>query len=273
MNLGFRGVCVSAGLVALAFSASLAHAAEPAKARTSVITRPDWLEKPTGDDMERFYPKRAMDEAVSGRAAIACRVTKAGLLADCKVTSETPVDYGFGAAAVSLAAMFKLKPMLVDGKPADGGTIVIPIVFQMPEGGGPNGMKFGDGTIIAEKIDPAQPPPKPGSMVFRCGPDQCQGHPLRWTTRPDDAQTAAILARSGQDSDLTLARCTVAEDGRLNACAYDGVVTLAATTAARDALALMTAAPTTADGAPTVGATIQIPFQWDWLAAGLKPKP
>lgn len=272
MSLGFRRVCVSAGLAVMALSASLAHADEPAKAGTSVITRPDWLEKPTGDDMERFYPKRAMDEGVSGRATIACRVTKAGLLADCKATAEAPADYGFGAAAVSLAAMFKLKPKTVDGKPVGDGTIVIPIVFQVPESSGPHGMKFGDGTIIAEKIDPAQPPPKPGAIVFRCGPDQCVGHPLSWTTRPDEVQTAAILARSGQDDGLTLARCTVAEDGRLNACAYDGVVTLAATTAARDALALMTAAPTTADGAPTAGATIQIPFQWDWLAAGLGPK-
>ena len=275
MNLGFRGVCLSAGLVALTLSVSLAHADEPAKARTSVITRPEWAQLPTGDDMAHYYPERAQREGASGRAVLTCNITAQGLLSGCTAKDETPGDYGFDKAALALSTLFRMKAKTVDGKPVDGGTITIPIVFQVPEGGVTSRMAFGDGAFIPTKIDPAKPRPGPPAFVMPCpdGVGECLGHTVSWASRPDPQQTASILSRAGPLEEVTLAICKVNSQGRLFNCAFDGVMTLAATTAARDALLLLTVAPTTGDGVPTVDAVVEIPFVWEALAAGLQPKP
>lgn len=63
---------------------------------------------------------------------MACRVKLAGTLAGCRITSETPADAGFGAAALKMSQRFKLRPMTREGKPVAGGTVNIPIQFALP---------------------------------------------------------------------------------------------------------------------------------------------
>jgi protein TonB len=105
----------------------------PVKPRSPVITRPDWLRRPTGRDMARYYPDRAQRRGVEGRAVMACSVTLAGTLAGCRITAETPADGGFGAAALKMSRSFKLRPMTRDGKPVAGGTVHVPIQFALPQ--------------------------------------------------------------------------------------------------------------------------------------------
>jgi protein TonB len=50
-----------------------------------VITQPDWLRKPTGEDMARYYPDRAQRMNIEGRATISCTVTANGTLSNCTV--------------------------------------------------------------------------------------------------------------------------------------------------------------------------------------------
>ena len=50
---------------------------------------------------------------------------------DCKVTSETPTGYGFGAAALKLAGSFKMKPETRDGEPVAGALVTIPMPFKL----------------------------------------------------------------------------------------------------------------------------------------------
>jgi hypothetical protein len=52
---------------------------------------------------------------------------------DCKVADEAPAGMGFGEAALAFSKSFRMKPMLRDGKPVDGGIINIPIRFSPPE--------------------------------------------------------------------------------------------------------------------------------------------
>lgn len=128
---------------AVLFQASAAAA--PPAPRVSVITQPDWLRRPAGEDLTRLYPKAALAKRLEGFATIQCHVTAAGDLADCRTIDEAPLGEGFGEAAVAMAATFKMRPMAKDGAPVSGGTVRIPIRFKLPA-----------------------PPIPPTPMVMRC---------------------------------------------------------------------------------------------------------
>jgi len=95
---------------------------------------PTWDRKPSGDDVARYYPDRALRQEVDGRATISCSVKANGTVTGCVVVSESPEGYGFGDAAIKLSSRFRMKPKRVDGSPVEGGTVRIPIVFRAPEG-------------------------------------------------------------------------------------------------------------------------------------------
>ena len=99
-----------------------------------MITQPDWLRKPTPEDVSRYYPERAQRLNVEGRATISCTVSAQGTLTSCSVTEETPSDQGFGDAAMRMSKLFKMKPQTKDGSPVSGGTVRIPLVFKLPKG-------------------------------------------------------------------------------------------------------------------------------------------
>jgi TonB family protein len=102
--------------------------------RPSVITSPDWLRRPSGEDFARLYPLRAMREEVEGRVTLACSVSERGTLTECSVTAEDPVGYEFGAAALTMSKLFLMRPQTKDGQAVAGGTVRIPLRFVLPKG-------------------------------------------------------------------------------------------------------------------------------------------
>lgn len=105
----------------------------PEPARPSVILNPDWLRKPSGEDFAHYYPSRAQRMSVEGHATLSCTVTASGGLEACAVVSEAPDDQEFGAAALRMAKLFKMRPMTRDGAPVSGGEVRIPIRFVLPK--------------------------------------------------------------------------------------------------------------------------------------------
>jgi TonB family protein len=131
-------------LSGLWFAAPASAAAPSATPRTAkAITGPDWLRRPSADDISRYYPPAARDHDISGHVRVQCRLANDGVLTDCVVLSETPTGYGFGEAALNVASRFQMRPGTRDGQPI-AGQIVIPITFAAEDpgpftrpGGGP----------------------------------------------------------------------------------------------------------------------------------------
>lgn len=253
-------------LFALVLSATGAHA-DPAK----VIQNPDWLQKPTGDDMERFYPRKAKDEFVSGRATITCEVPAGGFLTQCRVVRESPGGYGFGEAALSLGPLFRMSPKLVDGKPVEGGMVTIPIVFEAaserPEMGDLAMVLTRVGTQPVVVAAPVETPDdeKPPTIPCPDGLGMCQGHYFMWDERPTAKQNARLLDATKPVQGTTFAVCTITTEGLLDGCDFSGDLTPRTEKTMREAVGLFRAPYKTADGLATASSTVVIPFMWDWL--------
>jgi TonB family protein len=237
----------------------------------TVIQHPDWLEKPTADDMEHFYPSKARTDFVSGRATIVCDVTAEGLLVRCEAKSESPKGYGFGEAAVLLGGIFRMKPKTVDGQPVDGGVITIPIVFQaaskLAEIGDMAMVLTRTGThpvVVAPPVETSDDLEAP-TIACPDGVGMCQGHYFMWAQHPTAKENARLVAAAKPVEGTTFAVCTITTEGLLDGCDFFGDLTPRSEKAMREGVKRLKAPYKTADGLATASATVIIPFMWDWL--------
>lgn len=104
-----------------------------AQPRPSVITNPDWLRRPDAAVIAETYPTLASTLRLEGRAIISCSLDAIGRARDCVVIGESPAGLGFGQAALKASESFRFRPKLVDGRPVAGGTVRVPMRYQLPE--------------------------------------------------------------------------------------------------------------------------------------------
>lgn len=89
------------------------------------------LADPGPDDMSRYYPERAQRMEVQGKVELSCANVVRRNPNGCTVVSETPLEYGFGDAALKMSRLFRFSPETIDGVPTDE-PIQIPVAFTVP---------------------------------------------------------------------------------------------------------------------------------------------
>jgi len=97
-----------------------------------VISNPEFERVPNGDDYQEYFPDRGLRNNINGKVRFQCLVTAKGQLVNCKITSETPADMGFGDATLKIVKQFRVKPKLINGKPVDGGIFAYGITWNVP---------------------------------------------------------------------------------------------------------------------------------------------
>lgn len=90
-----------------------------------------WAEQqPTPAQVYATYPVRALSEGVEGDVRLLCTVREDRTL-ECAVHSETPLAYGFGAAAMRLATRYVARAD--DPRVAAGNRVILPIWYRMAD--------------------------------------------------------------------------------------------------------------------------------------------
>lgn len=153
-------------------------------------SNPDWVRKPSGEDLAGVFPVAAVKAGKDGRAVIRCRVTVDGFLDRCQVLSETPEGLGFGGSALALAPQFLMSPKIRGGQRIES-EVTVPINWT--------GLSQG-GFISVNKERLILDPP--------------------WKTAPNLAQVEAAWpkAAAGEDNGQAALRCRIKETGALNDC-------------------------------------------------------
>lgn len=93
-------------------------------------SNPDWMKKPTADDLAGVFPVAAAKKGVDGSATLKCQLSVEGFLQRCEVASETPAGLGFGAAALQLAPQFRMTPKMRGGQAVVSDDVMIPIMWK-----------------------------------------------------------------------------------------------------------------------------------------------
>lgn len=104
-----------------------------AAARTPLSEIP-WIERARPADLERFYPAKAMREAVGARVVVTCQLQTDGSSV-CANGSTDAAEFApdFIDAAKKTLERFRASPKLTDGRPSAGAVFDMPIVFQIAE--------------------------------------------------------------------------------------------------------------------------------------------
>ncbi|MET0274315.1 MAG: TonB family protein, partial [Phenylobacterium sp.] len=200
---------------------------------------PDWLKRPSADDMFTAWPTEAWKRGQSGEAVISCLVSLQGALFDCWVRSESPPGSHFGDAAIALTPQFLMKPASKQGRPVLS-AVNIPIRFILPGGGG----------------------------GIQSGMRRMANAAMTWLEAPSYADVAAAYpqkARTAKVGGRATLGCSFTAEGRINQChtVSETPTGLGFAAAAKELAKRFRAQNTMADGKSVKGMGLQLPVVFD----------
>jgi len=206
------------------------------KQSITVLNNPVWASAASHADVEAAYPRKG--GGVEGFAVDHCQVDGQGRLSRCQVIKEAPEDHGFGKAAISLAARFRVAPQWSVAPHRAELWTDVPIRFPPPGETEPRSVRA---PYWVAGFDPAQ-----ALKVY-----------------PPEAADKGVTTGRG------VAECTVATDGGLAGCKPDesDPAGLGFGEAAARLASTMRMNPWTRDGAPVDGATVLVTIRLN-LEAG-----
>lgn len=112
--------------VNITFAASTLETTEP------TIGKPKWAAVPQINDVAAVAPAAAKAAKVyKARVVMACKVVAQGIVEACDVKSAEPAGLGYDQAALMLSKYFRLAVWTEEGLPTVGGTVVIPVRFDL----------------------------------------------------------------------------------------------------------------------------------------------
>ncbi len=100
----------------------------------SNVLNPEWAALPSAAQFQGAFPEAAAKAGVlKARAAMTCKVGADGGLSGCASVFEEPTGYGFGDQTLPLAPLFRVKLWGGDGRPVVGGTVRVPIRYDLAQ--------------------------------------------------------------------------------------------------------------------------------------------
>jgi len=180
-------------------SAAFAAAVGIASVANAQDRPPEWVKRPSLNDLEAVWPTRALKEGYGGKATLSCTVTVQGALRACQVVEESPSGGGFGGAALALSPQFMMKPALKAGAPVEA-TVRIPIRFPQPD------------KATGSRLRPATDTDFKGERVFTN---------LPWRQAPSYSEVLAAYpakARTEKVSGGVTLDCRIGKDGGISGC-------------------------------------------------------
>ncbi len=198
------------------------------------LTNVNWTVAPTYDEVVAAYPKKARENALSGRATIDCEFKAGGVLGECNLLQEEPKGQGFASAAKALARSFVGPEVLPNGLSTKGAATQITFVFD------------------SNMLDPAKRVVGKASWAkLPSGGDVVAGYPV-------------AAAKAGVRNARVLMHCDIGPQGRLTGCTVQSEDPAGHGFAA-SALAmspLFQVKPWSEEGLPMVGGKIRVPVRF-----------
>lgn len=101
----------------------------PAPARPRLLP-PDWVHKPSAEELRRVNPPSAQAMNQSGDVLLACHILPSRRPTACRVVREAPRGYYFGEAALDASKSFLINPPMRGDAVDPAAWVVIPVHFN-----------------------------------------------------------------------------------------------------------------------------------------------